>query len=473
MQQGPAEKQGAEAAEALPPLADRGIGDEPFGPIEDPESVVVTAAGGTSVRLRTLGVIRWVAIVGQALAVLFIHYGLGLRLPIDAALGVVAISVAVNLASFLIYPAATRLNHRQAAAHLAFDLVQLAALLYLTGGLENPFSLLILVPVTISATILPLRATLALGLLAVVLQSFLLFVHLPLPWAGPGFALPVLYMIGIWVSLVLGLAFLCIYSWRVAEEARRMSAGLAATQLALAREHRLAALGGLAAAAAHELGTPLGTIVVAAAELRREASGDAPDMAAIREDAALLHAQATRCRGILAQFSARPGADHGADHMRSLTVGALVEAAAEPHLGPDKAFELTILTPGPQLVVRRRPEIMHALGNLIENAMDFAAGQVSVSVSWTDSELQITVADDGPGFNVDILSALGEPYTTSRPDQGGMGLGVFIAKTLLERTAARVRFANMAAAGGAMVTIQWPRDAIEDAAGREGEPARS
>ena len=200
--QGPAETQALEI-----PAVEGPVPDGALGLVEDPESAVVAAAGGTSVRLRTLGVIRWVAIVGQALAVLFIHYGLGLRLPIDAALGVIAISVLVNLASFVIYPAATRLNHRQAAAHLAFDLVQLAALLYLTGGLENPFSLLILVPVTISATILPLRATLALGLLAVVLQSFLLFVHLPLPWAAPGFGLPVLYMIGIWVSLVLGLAW--------------------------------------------------------------------------------------------------------------------------------------------------------------------------------------------------------------------------------------------------------------------------
>lgn len=437
------------------------------GPIPEDAESAVDAAGGTSVRLRTLGAIRWMAIIGQALAVLFIHYGLGLRLPIDAALGAIAISVLVNIASFLIYPAALRLNHRQAAAHLAFDLVQLAALLYLTGGVENPFSLLILVPVTISATILPLRATIMLGLLAVALLSLLLFVHLPLPWIQPGLALPALYMVGIWVSLVLGLGFLCIYSWRVAEESRRMSAGLAATQLALAREHRLAALGGLAAAAAHELGTPLGTIVVAAAELKREAASPDPDLAAIRQDAELVHAQATRCRGILANFSARPGDDHGAAHIRTLTVAALVEAAAEPHLGPDKSFGVKIATPGPQLVIYRRPEIMHALGNLIENAMDFAATTVTVTVSWTEDELAIDVADDGPGFNIDILSSLGEPYTTSRPDQGGMGLGVFIAKTLLERTEARVRIANRAA-GGALVSIRWPRKAIE--AGPETAP---
>lgn len=431
---------------------------------EESDAAVIAAAegtAGTSVRLRTLGGIRWLAIVGQALSVLFIHYGLGLRLPIDAALAVTGVSLLVNVACFVIYPAATRLNHRQAGVHLAFDLVQLTALIYLTGGLENPFTLLILVPVTISATILPLRATIMLGLLAVILLIVLMFVHLPLPWTPPGLDLPVLYMIGIWVSLVMGLGFISIYCWQVAEEARRMSAGLAATQLALAREQRLAALGGLAAAAAHELGTPLGTIVVAAAELKREVAAAAPDMAAVREDAELLHAQATRCRGILAQISARPGDDHGAAHLRTLTVGALVEAAAEPHLGPDKTFDLRILTPGPQLVIRRRPEIMHALGNLIENAMDFARTTVTVTVSWSDADLLIEVADDGPGFNVDILSALGEPYTTSRPDEGGMGLGVFIAKTLLERTDARVRFGNRAAQQGAMVTIQWPRGAIE------------
>ena len=250
------------------------------------------------VRLRTLVLIRWIAVIGQLLALLFVQFGLAFRVPLAAGLAVVGVSVLLNLVLTLIYPASARLSDRGAAAYLAFDIVQLAVLLGLTGGLENPFALLILVPVTISATILSLLSTGALGLVVLICVAALDFRHLPLPWGAQALTLPGLYVAGTAAALLLGTAFIATYVWQVAAEARRMTDALAATQMALAREQQLSALGGLAAAAAHELGTPLGTITLVAKELSREVTAGSP----LAEDVALLSSQAERCREILTRL---------------------------------------------------------------------------------------------------------------------------------------------------------------------------
>ncbi|MCW5730831.1 MAG: ActS/PrrB/RegB family redox-sensitive histidine kinase [Alphaproteobacteria bacterium] len=409
-------------------------------------------------RLRTLVTIRWIALVGQALALLFVHFGLGFQVPLTPALLIVASYLAFNLAIFLIYPSAHRLDDRSAASQLALDVLQLALLLFLTGGLKNPFALLLLVPVTISATILSLVSTVGLALLVLALVTLLAFLHLPLPWGEPAIMLPDLYVAGTWTALVLGMGFVAIYAWQVAAEARRMADALAATQLVLAREQQLSALGGLAAAAAHELGTPLGTIVLVAKELLRELPPESPFV----EDVRLLSSQADRCREILAQLSQRrPVEDQAA--IARLPIGALVEEAMAPHRKPGIACEIEVLSAGAQPEVTRRPEILHGLGNLLQNAFDFARTRVTVSLSWTDQRLMLRVLDDGPGISVDILGALGEPYVTSRPDDGGMGLGVFIAKTLLEHTGASVRFANNPA-GGCLVSVAWERARLDEEA---------
>ena len=411
--------------------------------------------GAGRVRLQTLVLIRWVAVAGQALTLLLVYYGLDFRFALGAALAVVGISALLNLGVFLLFPASTRLSDRQAAGYLVFDLLQLAALLYLTGGLENPFSLLMLVPVTISATILSRASTVTIGLLGVGLLSALAFVHAPLPWSDSGLNLPLLYQFGAWTALVLGTGFMAVYASQVAAEARRMSDALAATQMALAREQQLSALGGLAAAAAHELGTPLGTIAVVAKELSREIPPDSPHA----EDVGLIASQAQRCREILARLSIRPEREEGGDAFSFLPLSGLVEAAAAPYGRTGIAVGVALRTAGAQPVVARSPEIIHGLGNLIENAVDFAGSRVELGIAWSDEEVSVEILDDGPGINVDILSALGEPYTTSRPGDG-MGLGVFIAKTLLEHTGASVRFGNRPG-GGARVAIVWPRAILE------------
>jgi len=227
------------------------------------------------VRLRTLVLVRWIAVAGQLATVLGVAFWLHVALPLDALLAAIAASAALNLALTL-WPRAARLGERGTAFLLAWDVTQLAVLLHFTGGLANPFVLLILAPVTISATILSRVSTAALCALAILVVSALALYARPLGWPGDTLALPPLFLAAEWTALVVGSLFLAVYAGSVAAEARRMSDALAATQAALAREQRVSAVGALAAATAHELGTPLGTIAVVAREIARELAPDDP-----------------------------------------------------------------------------------------------------------------------------------------------------------------------------------------------------
>jgi len=429
-------------------------------------------------RLQTLILLRWLAVGGQATAVVFTAYVLGFELPLEWCLGAIAASAWLNIILSLRYPAPRRLREGEAAAYLAYDILQLGVLLYLTGGLENPFAFLFLVPVTISATTLSLRATIALAALAFVLVTILGPYHMPLPWfAGESVRLPPLWILGMWVALVLGLAFMTAYAFRVAREGRRMSAALSATQLVLAREQRLSALDGLAAAAAHELGTPLATISLVSKEMKQEAPDDLDP--ALLEDLDLLHSQAERCRDILATLSMR-GESGDAMHAR-MSLAVMLDEAAAPFR--DRGREIAIeLSPESEAVAGeppdfiRRTEIMYALRNLIENAVAFSRSKVTVSASWSDERVAVSIQDDGPGFSAEVIDQLGEPYVSTRRnvpgaatvgadiDGGGMGLGFFIAKTLIERTGARLTASNAARGqSGAIVRLIWPRSLVEAA----------
>ena len=421
-----------------------------------------------SVRLGTLNNLRWLAVVGQAVALFVVRLGFDFDFPLLLAASPIAASAVLNIILAIAYPAAKRLSAREATAFLAYDIVQLAALLFFTGGIENPFALLFLAPVVISAATLDVLSTLFLGGLSFAAILFLWQAHLPLPWSpANGFSLPPLYQIGIWVSLLLGIGFTSIYAWRIASEGTRMSAALSATQLALAREHRLASLGALAAAAAHELGTPLGTIAVVAHELARELA-DSPHA----DDFRLLRGEAERCRAILARLAQPEESVLG--QTDRLPIGALLDDIAAPHRGVDVSISLDLQS-GPAPRVWRVPEILHGLGNLIENAADFASKEVRLRARWDANALSIEMIDDGPGFAAEIFEQIGEPYITSRPaqrnetnreahltggKQEGMGLGFFIAKTLIEQTGGRVAASNRVG-GGAVVTVIWPRGAVD------------
>jgi two-component system sensor histidine kinase RegB len=414
-------------------------------------------AGVAGVSLRLLISIRWVAVVGQAVSLVIVHFGLGYALPIWPTLAVVAASALINAANAVLRRTVHRLSEREAALYLGYDVLQLGLLLFMTGGLENPFAILMVAPVTVAATILSRRSVYGLSALAICAITLLAVEHWPLPWGSEPPTLPPVYVFGIWAALVLSTIFIAAYAWSVAGEARQMRDAFAATQLALAREQRISAVGALAAAAAHELGSPLGTIAIIAKELVREMPGNSP----YAEDAALLLSQSERCRDILAQLAHHPE-DESASPYTRLPISALVEAAGAPHrAGGVRVIYATTTNTGEEPEVARRPEIMHGLGNLIQNAVQFAHNEVSVTMSWDRAGIAVEIVDDGPGFPPHLLPRLGQPYLSGRG--GGtehMGLGIFIAQTLLERTGAQLDFANLADGGG-HVSIRWERAVLE------------
>lgn len=443
-----------------------------------PDSLIVVAKpvheGGAAsawtapgrVRLRTLVLLRWLAIAGQTATVLFVEAGLGFDLPLGATLAVIAASAWLNLFLMVALPSQRLVKEWEAAGQLAYDVLQLTVLLALTGGIANPFLLLYVAPVAVSAAVLRPVTTAWLAALSYFCVIALAIWKLPLPWfPGETFELPGAYQAGLVGAVLIGMGFTSVYAWRVAAEEERLAVALAAAQAVLSREQRLSALGGLAAAAAHELGTPLATIHLVAKEMLREIPKDSP----LLEDVQLLVSQSERCRTILKQLSAKP--DGGDVVHARMSLQALLEEAAEPHRGLDAQINVSVLASGeadaaaPEL--RRLPEVIHGLGNLIENAVGFAASRVDVQARFTQLEIEITVRDDGPGFPASVLPRLGEPYISERSERsggagGGLGLGFFIAKTLLERTGARVDFRNRTPPRmGAIVRAVWPRRAIE------------
>ena len=432
-------------------------------------------------RLDTFVRLRWLAITGQSAAVVGAQFGLGLGLPFGWCFLAIAASSWLNLGLRIRFPASYRLSADSAALLLAFDIVQLAVLLFLTGGLQNPFSLLFLAPVLISATALPPERTLALGLLAIGLATLLALVHRPLPWFADGrIELPFLYVSGVWTAILLGTAFTGVYAWRVSEETRQLAQALAATELVLAREQHLSQLDGLAAAAAHELGTPLGTIMVVTKELVRQLGPDAPP--AVAEDLQLLREQVDRCRGILSKLTSLDG--DGAGFLETLSFSHLIEELVAPHRAMGVALDISSQGDALEPDCRRNAGVMFGLGNILDNAVDFADARVVIEGRWTLDRVTLEIRDDGPGFSAEVLLRAGEPYVTTRsPDRAagqaqggtvgaGLGLGLFIAKTLIERSGAQITLSNASAPGthGAQVRISWARHIFERGAALRHAP---
>ena len=428
---------------------------------------------GERVRLRTLIVLRWMSISGQIAALSVAPWYFGVDLPLGQCAMAVGASITLNIAIMLVFPVNKRLADHEAMLMLLFDLMQMVYLLAVTGGLSNPFALLVIVPVTISASALELKSTIFLGGLAVQLVTAIAFIYKPLRFTnGEILSLPFQFKISFWISIVVGTVFLAIYSRRIAVEMRAMSDALLAAQMALSREQKLTDLGGVVAAAAHELGTPLATIKLVAAELIDELSGQE----SLQEDARLIGAQADRCRDILRSMG-RAGKDDL--HLRQAPLIAVVREAAEPHI--DRGKTVTIVDHiglASQPAILRRPEVIHGIRNLIQNAVDFAETSVWIDLEWTLDEIRIRIVDDGAGFPPHLIPRIGDPFVRlrrepreeTRPEYEGMGLGLFIAKTLLERSGADLTFANATdpflarnerpERCGAVVEVIWPEAAL-------------
>ena len=416
-------------------------------------------------RLDTLVRLRWLAVLGQSTAVLFTHYLLGFSLPIGFCFLAISASAWLNIGLRVRFPVSQRLSDSAALALLAYDVLQLSGLLYLTGGLTNPFAILFLAPIMISAVSLAWQWTLWLVTLMIGMATLLAFFHLPLPWLpGQALDLPFLYVVGIWIALVLGAGFAAVYAARVAGEARQLSDALAATELVLAREQHLTQLDGLAAAAAHELGTPLATITLVVKELLRNGAGEG----AFADDMKLLSQEVQRCRGILSKIASL-GEEH-AGMFDEMSLGHLVEEVIAPHRDFGVDLQVAAQGIGAEPICRRNPGMVYGLGNLVENAIDFAHSEVRIRSEWDEATVTIIIEDNGPGFSPDVLLRLGEPYVTSRgggrraksEEGAGLGLGLFIAKTLLERSGATVTPGNTVVSnGGAVVKVVWLRAIFE------------
>lgn len=414
-----------------------------------------------NLRLKTLTNVRWLAALGQLVAILSVWKILEFNFEPVFCFALVLVSVLVNIILTFRYPATHRLSSSSSTILLAYDILQLACLLFLTGGLQNPFSILLLVPVVISATALSIRYTLFLAGLAIFCASFLAFFHLPLPWReNAELILPSVYIGGMWFAILSSLTFTSFYAFRVADEARKLSNALSATELVLQREQHLSNLDGLAAAAAHELGTPLATIALVSKEMTRELKEGTP----LFEDAQLLRSQSERCRTILQKLTSL--STEGDRHIGTMPFTAFLEEIAEPHR--NFGVELTIDKPLGQKVpiCIRNPGILYGLGNIVENAVDYASGKVLLETAWDEEFIWVKVVDDGVGFEPELMARIGEPFVNRRFGQatsGGLGLGLFIAKTLLERSGATLVFSNdlSSTLGGASVYVKWPRTAIE------------
>ncbi len=408
--------------------------------------------------------LRWLAIAGQSALLAAVVVWLKFPVPWRSCMAVIAASALLNLALTLTGAWRRVARPWEASGQLAFDILQLSGLLYFTGGVVNPFCLLLIAPVTVAAATLGRGPLLALGGLAIGLSIVLAAAALPMPWAvGVSLELPLAYRAACVLALVVGIAVTGGYAFWAASEAARMELALRVTETVLGREQRLSALGALAAAAAHELGTPLSTIAVAAKELAREAPAGP-----LREDAWLLVDQAQRCRDILRRLAKTPEAGdtlHG-----RMSLSQLVREVSAPYAGRPAVRVEAVVTGPPGLAAPdlwRRPEVLHAVASFVENAFDFARAEIQVTAQFDAGTVAVEVRDDGPGFSPDVFARLGEPYVTSRPraegsrtGHVGMGLGFFIAKTLLERTGAVVEYRN-GARGGAIVTTRWPRGRVE------------
>lgn len=438
---------------------------------------------GSFIRLRTMIWLRWFAIIGQLTAITLAQRLYNLQLELGLCYLAVGVSVVGNLIAIFVFPENKRLNEAENFLMVLFDLLQLCFLLYLTGGLHNPFTILILGPVIVSATIMTLRSTLIIGGTALALVSLMVFFHLPLR-TEQGFILRIadVFVFGQWVAITIAVVFLSLYARQITEEMTSMSDAVVATQMALSRTQMLNNLGGVVAAAAHELGTPLATIKLTSAELIEDLD-DKPDL---QEDAKLIREQADRCRDILRSMG-RAGKED--IHIRTAPLVEVIREAAEPHLhrGKDVVIEgfgedgLTANQPP----AFRRPEVIHGLRNLIQNAVDFARANVWIEARWGEKTITIRIMDDGPGYPANMLGRIGDPFMRNRrterdrkarPEYEGMGLGLFIAKTLLERSGAELSFANgnekesgASRKRGAVVEAVWPRDSIVPPSRPKGE----
>ena len=407
---------------------------------------------------KTLVSLRWIAIVGQLIAINFVYFYLKLELPIGAVHGIVLVGLITNLIlQFKIKE--NQLKDLYSGFFLIYDLLQLTFLLYLTGGISNPFSFLMIVPSIVSSTFLSMGTTIILGTLTIVSLFFLKKYHEILPGLDAyQFSFPEFYLEGILISIIIGLIFLSYFGIRFSGETKKRTEALDKLQQVMAKEYQLESLGGLAAAAAHSLGTPLATISVVAKELKKEIGNNSKHY----KDLELLVSQAKRCSDILRKISRKEIKDdqfinivNVEDLLEEIIISFKETSVVRINLVSDEDKN--------KINIKRAPELVYGLRNFIGNAVKFSKSRVEIILISDEKKIEIEINDDGPGIPEDIIKKIGEPYIKSKSKElssnSGLGLGTFLGKTLLERNNAKLQFRSNGELGGAMVLISWrPKD---------------
>ena len=410
---------------------------------------------------KTLVNLRWIAITGQLIAINFVYFFLQLDLPIIEAHIIIFIGFITNI--FLQFIIRTKqLKDPDSFLFLVYDLLQLSGLLYLTGGIFNPFSLLIIVPTIVSSTFLSMGTTIILGTLTIALLFFLKEYHKVLPGLDAySFNFPEFYLAGVLVSIIIGLVFLSYFGIRFSGETKKRSEALDKLQQVMAKEYELDSLGGQAAAAAHSLGTPLATISVVAKELKKEIGNKSKHS----KDLDLLISQAKRCSDILKQISKKEIIDDQFINLIKVE-DLLEEIIISFEETSDKKITLFENEDKNKINIKRSPEIVYGLRNFIGNAIKFADEEVGIKLISDNQTLKVIINDDGPGFAEDIIKLIGEPYLKSKSkkisSKAGLGLGIFLGKTLLERKKAQLTFFNIEDLKGAAIKISWNIEDIKN-----------
>ena len=403
---------------------------------------------------KTLVILRWIAIVGQFITLNIVFFLLKFDFPFFYCLVIIFLGIGTNV--YLQFKnIQSQINNLDATVYLLYDLFQLAILLYFTGGITNPFAILLIIPAIVSSTFLTLKSTLNLSFITVIILILLTIYHFPLPHFDElHFHVPNYYLYTIPIAIIIGLVFLTYFGTRFGLETRKRSKALNKLELVLAKEHELKTIGVQAAAAAHSLSTPLSTIRVVVKELEKELGSKSKHA----KDINLLMSQTLRCGEILKKLSMVPlKKDEFFENVKLEDL--LNEIISSFKEISNKNFLLISKNNKNDPTVKRKAELTYGLRNFIGNAAKFSEFLVEIKLESNNEITKIIVCDDGPGFPDDVIKFLGEPYIRSKNEKisskSGLGLGTFIGKTLLERLKANVEFGKYPEKGGAMVTIQW------------------
>jgi len=403
---------------------------------------------------NTLTILRYIAIFGQFIAINIVFFYLDLQFPLKESYIIILIGLITNL--YLQFRVkVNQLKDTYASLYLLYDLFQLSSLLYLTGGIFNPFSILLIIPTIVSSTFLSMGTTIILGVITSFLLFILSFIYLPLPGLEKNiFDVPNFYKLGILTAILIGLVFLSYFGIRFAGETKKRSEALRKLQEVISKEYELESLGGQAAAAAHSLGTPLATISVVAKELKKEIG----DNKEISKDIDLLISQTKRCSEILKQISKKQIKED--IFLSSIKFEDLLyEIINSFKETSSKNLDLQTIKDNNKIAIQRTPEIIYGLRNFIGNAVKFSKSQVNVNLRSDQKIIEIKINDDGPGIPEDVIQKMGEPYIKSKSKElssnSGLGLGTFLGKTLLERQGAKLVFNRSGELGGAQVILSW------------------